>query len=470
MSFTDLLYRTEFTDTILEIVNNKVKEKKGFSLAIDGEWGCGKTTMLDMLQEKLRLRYLVVRYNCWENDIYEDPLIPLLYEFAEALNKEYYVQSLNYEKKALKVATISIRTLVDLLIESNVGITIKLIEKSLNKLGLPIIRTIVSAYKKIKNIVTQKHIQNDCVKIKTPIEFLIKQVQDVLGPLMGVENRGIILMIDELDRCLPDYAIKVLERLHHICFGTRIVLITAVNKKELSGSIAKAFGQIDSNNNDSFAEHYLQKFIDFTAHLNNGLFAEPDISFLGDLEKKFVDDSVFDLVAFNDCCREILSGIPMRNIQQIVKIIGIFHSLVEKKRPCQYGKYSKSLLLAEIIDSVTFFYLHSEHHAETIEYIGPNGYDQLSYVGFDKDNKYREKKFAKHLEIYTNDFPSNPYGSCKQKINGPKSVLKYLYRHSDKNKWEFEENIDKLIKEADEGLWQFRELIHKMSIPEQNTP
>lgn len=73
-----------------------------------------------------------------------------------------------------------------------------------------------------------------------------------------------------------------------------------------------------------------------------------------------------------------------------------------------------------------------------------------------------KKKFAKHLEIYTNDFPSNPYGSCKQKINGPKSVLKYLYRNSDKNKWEFEENIDKLIKEADEGLWQFRELIHKI--------
>ena len=462
MSFTDLLYRTEFTDTILEIVNNKVKEKKGFSLAIDGEWGCGKTTMLDMLQEKLRLRYLVVRYNCWENDIYEDPLIPLLYEFAEALNKEYYVQSLDYEKKALKVATISIRTLVDLLIESNVGITIKLIEKSLNKLGLPIIRTIVSAYKKIKNIVTQKHIQNDCVKNKTPIEFLIKQVQDVLGPLMGVENRGIILMIDELDRCLPDYAIKVLERLHHICFGTRIVLITAVNKKELSGSIAKAFGQINLDDKDSFAEHYLQKFIDFTVHLNNGLFAEPDISFLNGLEQQFADDSVFNLVTFNDWCRYIFSGVPMRNIQQIVRNIGIIHPLVVKRRPCQHGQYSKSLLLAEIIDSVTFFYLQSDHHVETIEYVGPNGFDQLSYVGFDRDDKYGKSNFGKHLEFHTNDFPNHDYGSDKQKVSNPKSVLKYLYRNSQKNKWEFEDNVDVLIRDDEDGLFQFRELIHKI--------
>ena len=78
MPITDQLSRSEFTETVLNIVNNKVEEKKGFSLAIDGEWGCGKTTILDMLQEKLKLRYLVVRYNCWKNDIYEDPLVPLL--------------------------------------------------------------------------------------------------------------------------------------------------------------------------------------------------------------------------------------------------------------------------------------------------------------------------------------------------------------------------------------------------------
>ena len=325
-----------------------------------------------------------------------------------------------------------------------------------------VVRPVADTIHSIHEIVEEQHIKTDGVGWNTPIEFLISQIQDVLGPLMGVENRGIILMIDELDRCLPDYAIKVLERLHHICFGTRIILITAVNKKELSGSIAKAFGQINSDNKDSFAEHYLQKFIDFTIHLNNGLFAEPDISFLNGLEQQFDDDSVFDNNEFNFCCRQILSGIPMRNIKQIVKKIGIFHPLVEKKRPCQYGKYSKSLLLAEIIDAVTFFYLHSEHHAETIEYIGPNGHDQLSYVGFGRDDKYRESAFGKHLETYTNDFPSNPCGSDKQKIDGPKSVLKYLYRNADKNVWKFENDIDKLIKEDDEGLWQFREQICKI--------
>lgn len=453
MPFTDLLFRSEFTEIVLNIVNNKVNEKKGFSLAIDGEWGCGKTTMLDILQEKLKPRYLVVRYNCWKNDIYEDPLVPLLCEFASTLNNESFVKDLDYEKKALKIAGTTIEGLLKLL-RFPVDLTIEAISN--------IVKPAADTIHSIHEIVEEQHIKTDNVGWKTPIEFLIGQVQDILGQFMGVENHGIILMIDELDRCLPDYAIKVLERLHHICFGTRIVLITAVNKKELSGSIAKAFGQIDSENKDSFAEHYLQKFIDFTVHLNNGLFAEPDISFLGGLEQQFVDDSVFDLATFNDWCREILSGIPMRNIQQIIKKIGIFHSLIEKKRPCRYGKYSKSLLLAEIIDSVTFFYLHSEHHAETIEYIGPNGHDQLSYVGFDKDDKYKESSFGKHLEIYTNGFPSNADGNDKQEINGPKSVLKYLYRNTDKNAWEFEDNVDKLFKEDDEGLWLFREQIRKI--------
>lgn len=462
MPFIDLLSRSEFINTVLNIVDNKIDEKKGFSLAIDGEWGCGKTTILNILQERLKSKFLVVRYNCWDNDFYDDPLIPLLYEFAEALNKEYYVQSLDYEKKALKTAAISVKALVDLLIESNIGITIELVERALSKLGIPIIRTMVSAYRKIKAISTQKHIPNNRIKNKTPIEFLIKQVQDVLGPLTGFENRGIILIIDELDRCLPDYAIKVLERLHHVCYGTRIILITAMNKKELSGSIAKAFGKINSDSKDSFAEHYLQKFVDFTICLNNGMFTEPDISFLNGLEQQFVDDSVFDSTTFSDWCRYIFSGIPMRNIQQIIQKLRIIHPLVVKERPCQHGNYSKSLLLAEIIDSVTFFYLHSEFHAETIEYTGSNGYDSLSYIGFSQDNKHGESNFEKRLRFHTNDLPSNNFGSDKQKTDNPKSVLKYLYRNPEKNEWEFEDNIDLLIKDDEAGLFQFRELIHKI--------
>ena len=100
--FRDCLSRQEFLSITSDIVNAKIHQKVGYSFAINGEWGCGKSTILDMLQEQLGKRYLVIRYNCWKNDIYEDPLIPLLCEFADSLNKEPSVDFQDYEKKAIK--------------------------------------------------------------------------------------------------------------------------------------------------------------------------------------------------------------------------------------------------------------------------------------------------------------------------------------------------------------------------------
>ena len=75
----------------------------------------------------------------------------------------------------------------------------------------------------------------------------------------------IILIVDELDRCLPEYAIKVLERLHHVCNEMLVFQIIAINKRDLSFGIAKVFGMNNPNIDiEKFADKYLQKFIQLT--------------------------------------------------------------------------------------------------------------------------------------------------------------------------------------------------------------
>lgn len=82
----DLLNQKHFISAATHIIEDKIKAKQGYSFAIDGEWGCGKTTIFDMLEKDLKNRYLIIRYNCWKHDFYEEPLIGLLSEFAKALN------------------------------------------------------------------------------------------------------------------------------------------------------------------------------------------------------------------------------------------------------------------------------------------------------------------------------------------------------------------------------------------------
>lgn len=350
-STTDLLSRDQFVSIVSNIVDSKIKQKEGYSFAIDGKWGCGKTTVLDILEERLKSRYLVVRYNCWKYDFYEEPLIALLSEFAKAINSEQSFDYEEQEKKAWKIAGKICSDVTSKLIQAGTGLDIKAAVKYVNS---------------IRSFAKEKRIKIKDVNDKLPIEFLIEQIQNDLGTLSSFENRGIVLMVDELDRCLPDYAIKVLERLHHFCDNTRIIQILAINKKEMSGSIAKAFGypNADAEKVEYFASHYMQKFIDMTLSLNNGTINDPQALLFSSLENLFTEYDNLDKTFVADFIRNILIDIPMRNLKQIVKSVSSMHGLCLCEYPEKGHKFSYALMCAEILECVQGYYFNAPFDIE----------------------------------------------------------------------------------------------------------
>ncbi len=54
----DRLNRTLFVETLEKIIDKKFNDFDGFSFAIDGRWGCGKTFIVNMLQERIKDKYL----------------------------------------------------------------------------------------------------------------------------------------------------------------------------------------------------------------------------------------------------------------------------------------------------------------------------------------------------------------------------------------------------------------------------
>ena len=344
-STTDLLSRDQFVSVVSNIVDSKIRQKEGYSFAIDGEWGCGKTTVLDILEERLKCKYLVVRYNCWKYDFYEEPLIALLSEFAKAINSEQSFDYEEHEKKAWKIAGKICSDVTSRLIQAGTGLDIKAAVKYVNS---------------IRSFAKEKRIKIKDVNDKLPIEFLIEQIQNDLGTLSSFQNRGIVLMVDELDRCLPDYAIKVLERLHHFCDNTKIIQILAINKKEMSGSIAKAFGypNAEPDKVEYFASHYMQKFIDMTLSLNNGTINDPQALLFSSLENLFTEYDNLDKTFVADFIRNILIDIPMRNLKQIVKSVSSMHNLCLCEYPEKDHKFSYALMCAEILECVQGYYFN----------------------------------------------------------------------------------------------------------------
>ena len=65
MNKQDLLHREQYVKLLESLIDNKVQNQNGFSFAIDGSWGTGKTFVLQMLEGKLKTNgYLIFHYNC----------------------------------------------------------------------------------------------------------------------------------------------------------------------------------------------------------------------------------------------------------------------------------------------------------------------------------------------------------------------------------------------------------------------
>ena len=61
-------------------------KSKSWNFAIDGEWGSGKSFVLNMIENKLKEKqsFVIINYNAWKNDFYEDPLIAILYTILDS--------------------------------------------------------------------------------------------------------------------------------------------------------------------------------------------------------------------------------------------------------------------------------------------------------------------------------------------------------------------------------------------------
>lgn len=79
----------------------------------------------------------------------------------------------------------------------------------------------------------------------------------------ALDGKKLVLIIDELDRCRPDYALELLENVKHIFEIENLFIIFSTNKKQLEAMIHKRYGY------GMDAEGYLEKFYQETIFLTS---------------------------------------------------------------------------------------------------------------------------------------------------------------------------------------------------------
>lgn len=217
-------------------------------IAIDAAWGKGKTTFLKMWARHLRNEGCpVVEFNAWETDFAVDPFVALTNELIQEIRScnGFSGKMLNDFKSAAGK------------ILSQVGL--ESIKSAATLLGGPIAETAVGGL--LDSLVEGR--MSEYAKSKQAMSDFRTSLRKLASDL-GEEDRTqrpLVVVIDELDRCRPTYAIELLETAKHFFSVDGVIFALGVHRAELEHSVSAVYGV----NFDGAG--YLRRFFDIDFHL-----------------------------------------------------------------------------------------------------------------------------------------------------------------------------------------------------------
>ena len=171
-------------------------------------------------------KYEVYYYNAWENDMHSSPLLSLIYNLINDYPKEKY-------------QTVSGK-----------------IESPFDDIeGL---KTINKNFINLDKVKTYKDLTQEIHTSEEKKNALSNIIDNILPA-----DKKLIFIVDELDRCKPDYAINMIEVIKHFYSNKRIIFLLCTNNLQLSHTISNYYG----SNFDGYG--YLNKIYNLIIELGD---------------------------------------------------------------------------------------------------------------------------------------------------------------------------------------------------------
>ena len=253
ISKIDTLNRDIYIKNIKHVIEVLKNNGNGGSFAISAGWGYGKSFVLEKLESELSSNedFIILHFDCWKYSYYEEPLIALLASMVDQL------QEVDNTSDVLQTA---VKALGYMLGESFLAISSTISKVTLG--GVDLVDAGRKTYKDIKD-----KLNDFCLPDYDRNSSLRKSIEIMRGVLGRVASqKQLILVIDELDRCLPAYQIKILERIHHLMDKQTSITVYAINPEQLRETIRQIYG----GDSEERTTAYLKKFMEFQIPLPVG--------------------------------------------------------------------------------------------------------------------------------------------------------------------------------------------------------
>ncbi|MBD9541341.1 hypothetical protein IB276_17950 [Ensifer sp. ENS04] len=289
----DLLGRQDDAEFLLRFIVSRVDERKragrrgSYVLNVDAEWGHGKTFFMRGLFEDIqKAEHPAVFIDAWKNDFGDDPYTHVISEIEsyfkgfveddpktgpQAKFKNVYKAVKSNAGKifwtalkggAKRATRYVIGESTDEIIEVVQTYTpeggreiasgsFEEIEKSVTAVNDSIIDAFAD-----KRMQEFEEAKQSLANFKTSLAELLRAFEEHTG-----KKLPLFLLIDELDRCRPTYAITMLERIKHLFDVDDVVFILSTDTQQISHAIRAIYGA------GFESKRYLQRFFSRTYQL-----------------------------------------------------------------------------------------------------------------------------------------------------------------------------------------------------------
>lgn len=301
-------------------------------ISLNGDWGTGKTFFIKQVVEVIKCLsledYIIderlsnfikkieeelkeiniknqifpIYYNAWEYDSNEDPLLTLIYSLIEQNPNLSDNDKPNQSMKEKIYKIISSFKVGISFADNNTGKSVGLELQCNPQKNAPITKDVIS------------------------IEGLKETFNQLLDEVKVEKANKLVIFIDELDRCNPQFAIKLLERIKHFFDNDEFIFVFSTNLNELQYTVKKFYGE----GIDGYL--YLDKFFDLQ-------FTLPNVNienYINSLNIIYIDKSSY----FDICIREMakIYNFSLRNCNRYIKLVSMTYNFIRNSNDYTLAK------------------------------------------------------------------------------------------------------------------------------------
>lgn len=261
----DMINNRAIAKTIVELI--KESEKKPISIGIHGDWGAGKSSVLEMVEDEFSIEQDIecIKFNGWKYQGFEDAKIALMSAIVSTLVGKRQLSE-NCSEKVKKLWK-NINWLSVAKTSGNIALSVAT--------GTPPINLLTGIVETLKSTVSEKDkIEGTIDKIGTFLKdskvfedtSMTKEFSEFQcefeNLLKEASIKKLVVLIDDLDRCLPEVAIETLEAIRLFMFSNSTAFVIAADEIMIEYAVNQHFPELVDSEKNSIGKEYSKRYLE----------------------------------------------------------------------------------------------------------------------------------------------------------------------------------------------------------------